>query len=186
MRGLINFLALTLLLVSNLASAGELSIQQFPLPGHGTLVMALPDAWKTEVAQPPDRLPPTLRFLPKSGAAFEILITPLWSMTGKSQAMDAASLRREVERSAQAAKPQAVERVLTIKSLQGSSGVGYYFSATDRNPKPGEYKYLTQGIIPVGELAVVFTILSNDGGEATVDAALLLLRDATQKKPDAP
>lgn len=186
MRGLTIVFGFACLLMVSLATAGEVSIQQFPLPGHGTLVIAVPDAWKTEVAQPPDALPPTLRFLPKSGAAFEILVTPLWSMTGKSQAMDAANVRQEVDRSAEAAKPQAVERVLTIKSLQGSSGVGYYFSATDRSPKPGEYKYLTQGIIPVGELAVVFTILSNDGGDATVDAALLLLQDATQKKPGAP
>jgi hypothetical protein len=126
-----------------------------------------------------------LKFGPKSGPSFEILVTPLWSITGNTPAHDPASLRKEVESAAKAAQPQAVEKVIEIKTLKGDSGAGYYFSATDRQPKPGEYKYLTQGIVPAGELVVTFTILSNDGEQATVDAALLLLKDLRQKKAGA-
>jgi hypothetical protein len=56
--------------------------------------------------------------------------------------------------------------------MRGESGMGYYFSATDRAPKPGEFKYLTQGILHIGELVASFTILSNDGGEANASDAL--------------
>jgi hypothetical protein len=171
-----------LLFVFGVATAGELSIRQFPLPAHGTLVMAVPDAWEVQVGQPPDGLPPTLKFSPKSGPAFEMLVTPLWPMSNKTPAMDAASLRKEVEATAKAAQPQAVEKTIAIRTLKSRSGIGYYFSATDRKPKPGEYKYLTQGIVPVGDLVVTFTILSNDGADATVGAALLLLQDLGQKK----
>lgn len=176
--------ALTLL-IANAATAGELALQRFPLPGHGVLVIAVPDAWQVQVGQPPGDLPPTLKFSAHSGPAFEALITPIWSMDGRAAPMDAASLRKEVESAAEAAKPQAVERALEIKTLKGTSGTGYYFSATDRAPKPGEYKYLTQGIIPIGGLTVTFTILTNDGAQATVDTVLLLLRDASQGNADA-
>jgi len=75
--------------------------------------------------------------------------------------------------------------MIEIRTLKVDGGTGYYFSATDRAPNPGEYKYLTQGMLPVGELVVTFTILSNDGGEAAVSAALTLLRDLAQKKAGA-
>jgi hypothetical protein len=65
--------------------------------------------------------------------------------------------------------------------FQGRSGPGFYFSATDRAPKPGEYKFLTQGIVRVGELSVTFTILTNDGQEAVVKQALEALKGASQQ-----
>ena len=65
--------------------------------------------------------------------------------------------------------------------FSGRSGPGYCFSATDRAPQPGEYKYLTQGIVRVGELSVTFTILTNDGQEAVVKQALEALKGARQE-----
>jgi hypothetical protein len=60
-------------------------------------------------------------------------------------------------------------------------GPGFYFSATDRAPKPDEYKFLTQGVVRVGELSVTFTILTNDGQDAVVKQALDALKSATQE-----
>jgi len=177
--------ALVLFSVLGVASAGELSIRRIPLPGHGDFVIAVPDAWNIKTGQPGSGMPPTLILSAKSGAPFEILITPIWSMAGKPAPLDSASIRREVEGAANAAKPQAVEKVLAIETINAASGTGYYFTATDRAPNPGEYKYLTQGILPVGQLTVTFTILTNDGSDATVSAALLLLRDASQGKISA-
>jgi hypothetical protein len=39
---------------------------------------------------------------------------------------------------------------------------------------------LTQGILPVGGLVVSFTILTNDGGDATIKTALSMLQGATR------
>ena len=46
-------------------------------------------------------------------------------------------------------------------------------------PKPGEYKYMTQGMLVVRELAVSFTILTNDGQQQVVQDALTMLKSAT-------
>jgi hypothetical protein len=79
------------------------------------------------------------------------------------------------------ATSQSVERVLPIQEIKGVDGRGFYFAATDRAPKPGEYKYLTQGMIRVGEIALAFTILTNDGEESVVQAALKILRTAAHR-----
>jgi hypothetical protein len=172
-------------LVVTAANAGELSIRKFPLPGHGALVMPVPDSWLDHLAQPADGLPPTLRLIANSVPKFEILITPAWSMAGKRQPLDAADIRKEVERAAKILQSHSVEKKLEIKAMKGTGGVGYYFSATYRASKPGEYRHLTQGMLPVGELTITFTILTNDGDDGTTSTALLLLQDATQTQADA-
>jgi hypothetical protein len=57
-----------------------------------------------------------------------------------------------------------------------------YFSATDRAPKPGEYKFMTQGMLQVGELSVTFTILTNEGQELVIKQALDALKGAAQRE----
>jgi hypothetical protein len=78
-----------------------------------------------------------------------------------------------------------VEKSLPLKALTGPSGSGYYFVATDRAPALGEWKYLTQGIIRVDDIVLAFTILTNDGQEATVTAALGMLRHAVHNPTGA-
>jgi hypothetical protein len=49
---------------------------------------------------------------------------------------------------------------------------------TDREAKSGNYKHLTQGILPVGILTVAVTIYTNDGREDIVTDALTMLKSA--------
>jgi hypothetical protein len=69
-----------------------------------------------------------------------------------------------------------------LRELHGSQAVGYYFVATDRNPSPGDFKYLTQGIVHLGAINLAFTILTNDGQDSVVDAALEILRSAVHEQ----
>ena len=154
--------------------------RRFTLPDHGSLVIQVPQDWNDQIAQPPDHLPPTIAFSPGSGQAFRVLMTPIWSMRQDRLPMPPDQMRAAVEEAAQGARSQAVERELHILGFQGRSGPGFYFSATDRAPKPGEYKFLTQGIVRVGELSVAFTILTNDGQELVVKQALDALKSAAQ------
>jgi hypothetical protein len=126
-------------------------------------------------------MPPTITFSPGSGKPFQVLITPIWPTATKGgTAFSRDEIRSRVERNAQVAKSQAVESELPLKEIQGRSGSGFYFSAADRAPKPGEYKFLTQGIILVGQLSVPFTILTNEGQELIVKQALNLIKGLAQ------
>jgi hypothetical protein len=86
-----------------------------------------------------------------------------------------------VSSGADSAKSQAVEASLAIQELKSETVQGSYFSATDRAPKAGEFKYMTQGAISVQGLPVTFTILSNGNPKATVEPALRMLRTARRE-----
>jgi hypothetical protein len=162
------------------AQPSGVSERRFRLPDHGYLVVQVPRDWKDQLGQPPNRLPPTIAFGPGSGTPFRVLVTPIWPATKDRLPASRGQIRALVERGAQGAKPQAVERELPILEFKGSSGPGFYFSATDRAPEPGGYKFLTQGALRAGELLVTFTILTNEGQEHVVKQALDALKGAVQ------
>lgn len=171
---------LTLVTTSVVGQTGVLAERRFALPDHGHFVLQVPRDWRDQLRQPPNRLSPTIVFGPSSGKPFQILITTLWPATKDRPPQSRAQLRASVERAAQAVKDQAVERELRIVEFQGQSGPGFYFSATDPAPKPGEYRFMTQGILRVGGLSVTFTILTNEGQARVVKQALAALQGAVQ------
>lgn len=181
-KGLVNLvttLSLALSLgVPLLAIARDLESRRYPLPNHGSLELRVPGSWVHEIRQPPNRLPPTIEFRPKSGSPFQLLITTLWQASDQAQPLSAERVKQLVQNSANSIKPQAVEKTITLKEIIGTAGGGYYFSATDRAPGAGEYKYMTQGMLPVGGLLVTFTVLTNDGQQSVIDDALTALRTA--------
>jgi hypothetical protein len=162
------------------AAPAVLAPREFALAGHGVLVLAVPEAWTAELESAPDRGPPTVRLRPRAGPRFEILVTALWP-AGSATLPDEAMLRAEVAAAATAAAPQSVERRLPIEALAGTAVRGFYFSATDRAPAPGEYKYLTQGMALTGQVVLAFTVLTNDGQGEVASAALELVRTAVQR-----
>jgi hypothetical protein len=161
------------------------SQRHFVLPNYGSLDLAVPSEWTDELAQPPGGLPPTIQFGPRSGPSFQVLVSPGGVPAVGATVPDDAKIRAEVAATAKAAESQSVEKSLPLKTLTGPSGSGYYFVATDRAPAPGEWKYLTQGIIRVDNIVLAFTILTNDGQEATVTAALEMLRHAAHNPSGA-
>jgi hypothetical protein len=186
MRAICLSLILATSVVVALGSAQALaaSPHSFALPDHGTLTMAVPDEWRDALNQPPNRLPPTIRLTPRNGAPFEVLITAVWPMGPKAGLTDEITLRTEVAAAAKGAEAQAVEHSLPLKELAGVNGRGFYFVATDRAPKPGEYKYLLKGMIRTGDIALAFTVLTHDGQDAVGKAALEMLRTAVQHPSD--
>ena len=174
------FAILSLGLVLSTASAQTINTsgRRYALPDNGFFVAQVPSDWKDQLQQPPNRQPPTIVFSPGSGKSFQVLMTVIWPMPKDRSPLSRDELRSLVERSAQQAKSQAVESELPVKEFQGRSGPGFYFSATDRAPKPGEYKFLTQGVMRVGQLSVAFTILTNEGQELIVKQAFDLLKSA--------
>src|SRR5271156_6418638 len=52
------------------------------------------------------------------------------------------------------------------------------FSTTDRLPKPGEFLYMTSGMVPAGDLLLSFTILTNPDEAMVFAQALGTIRSA--------
>jgi len=145
------------------------------------MTLTVPDGWVDQVRQPDPRLPPTISIGPASGPPFEILVTPIWPARDDGPKPTLEAIRAAVRIAAEAAKGQAVEREIAVRDLSGPEAFGAYFSVTDRAPKPGEYKYMTQGMLGLADLRVTFTVLTNDGQERVVPQALDMLKGARRE-----
>lgn len=174
--------SLLLYFLSGSLMAEEVRSHHYPLPDHGNLQLKSPISWKDELRQPPHRLPPTIVFNPTAGKLFEILITPVWAVSKDMPPPNAERIHAQVKQTAEHAKFQAVEQDINIIEIKGASGIGYYLSATDRAPKPDEYKHMIQGMILISNMALAFTILTNDGQENVINDALAMLKGAIHVK----
>jgi hypothetical protein len=178
-------LLLVVSLIAASAAALASSSRVFELPDHGALTLAVPDGWKDKMNRPANQLPPTILLKPGAAGSGEVLITAVWPIPPATKIADEAMLRSQVAAAAKKIAPQSVEGTLPLQELKGVEGQGFYFSATDRAPGPGEYKYLTQGTVRVGEIELAFTVLTNDGQETVVKAAMEMLRTAVHRSSGA-
>ncbi len=174
-------LLVAFLSITTTAVALPASPQVFGLPGHGALTLVIPGGWVSEMNHTGSQSPPTITMAPRSGAKFVITISVRWPMASAPNVLDYNRIHSEVAGAAKSAESQSVEGVLPLQEIKGSDGRGFYFAATDRAPRPGEARYLTQGIMRVGEISLEFTVLTNDGQEAVVRSALDMLRTAVHR-----
>jgi len=170
------------LLLAPSAVAEDTFGRLYPVHGQEKLKLEVPVSWFHEIRQDSAGAPPTILFKTKSPDSFLVLLTPIDPSRETVAAASDASIRRQVEDSARKAEPSSVEKKLEVMEIRGASGRGYYFFATDPSPRPGTWKYMTQGILRIGELAVSFTILTNEGQNGVINDALRMLRNAKHLK----
>ena len=149
------------------------------LPGGDDLWLDIPAAWNQKFEAPDSKTPPSVRLMQRQGATFNVLITPLSGTPMGGAIADPNKLRAIVTTISRDALAQSVEMTIPVHELTGTDVHGFYFSATDRAPKPEEWKYLTQGMVNIDGAPFAFTILTNDGQEAIGKAALEVIRTAS-------
>jgi hypothetical protein len=155
------------------------SSSHISLPGGDELWLTVPATWNQKFESPQKNMPAGVLLTPHDGASFNVLLTPL-SGTPLAPAMtDENKLRTIVTVAARNALAKSVEMTIPVHDLTGPDVHGFYFLATDRAPPPGEWKYLTQGVINIDGAPFAFSILTNDGGEAIAKSALELIRNAS-------
>ncbi|WP_411879294.1 hypothetical protein [Polaromonas sp. YR568] len=163
--------------LSGLLAFGAMAADmRVPLPGRAALVIPLPVGWRGHVRRAVPDLPPTIILSSITEKNFELMITPIWPLSADAKPPTPDFLRAMVAAGAQKAKEQAVEKDLPVRDLTGQGLFGAYFSATDKAPKPGEYRNMTQGMVAVGELQVGFTVLSNGDAAAVNGPAIQMLQ----------
>lgn len=170
------------LFAAGLGLADESRLRRYELPNLDTLELTLPAGWVEAVEKvPASEQALTIELAPVEGPDFRTFVTPQWSETGELAIMDADALRGDVQQAVDRIRTQAVEKNIEIRRLQGQGGVGFYFSATDRVQAPGEYRFMTQGALQVGDLVLWFTILTNEAQESVVSQAFAMLQSAVYR-----
>jgi hypothetical protein len=176
------FLVGAAVMAGAIAHAEESALRRYELPNLDTLELRLPAGWVDNVDQPPGGGPPTIEMGPAEGAPFQVFVTPEWTDPTASEIRELPTLRDAIRDAAERIKPQAVESFLEVRQLSGANGVGYYFAATDRDAHADEFKYMSQGVLLVGDLTVWFTILTNDGQDTVAVEALTILQTAVHRR----
>ncbi len=165
-------------LVISAVFAADNAQKRYPLADHGALVVTVPSRWVAEVRQE-GKLPPTIGYSLAAGKPPQVLITPVWRVRADVPPFTQESVRKNVEHAVSAVKDQAVEKEIPVQQFKGKSGAGYYFEATDRAPKPGEFKFLRQGMLAIGDILLAFTVLADSRDEPVMGQALTMLQGAT-------
>jgi hypothetical protein len=137
----------------------------------GTLSVTVPTGAKS--VEPPQGSAAMLSFESVQRNRMQLLLTPLPLRTSS---MADEEVKEIGERGSVKVRAQSVERTFPLLRLEGEQARGYYFRATDRAPRPDEYKYLYQGAVIVGATIVTFTVLYNDDAKHEADAALEVVR----------
>lgn len=150
--------------------------RSYPVPDRGALKLSVPAGW-TEQVRAQQGMPPTIMLTAPDGSAL-LQITALWSPHNEAGYNAPEKIRPAIEKAAALAQPSAVEKELPLQPIATSSGGGYYFSATDRAPGEGEYKFMANGAVPAGTLLLSFTVLSHVEPPRGIEAALAIVRSA--------
>jgi hypothetical protein len=170
------FGALAALAWSPAGSAAD-AAKRYALAQSGFLQLKVPAGWREEIDA--QTQPPVISFRPGAGQPFLVSVIPAQAAEG-NPTPSRQDLRADVEQMAGAIRPFAVESEIKPMEFAGAAGPGFQFFATDAAPRPGEFKYMTRGKLKVGDVSVTFTILTNEGQEAVVRAALAMLKSASR------
>ena len=122
----------------------------------------------------------TIEYRSEERLLWNVLVSGYWKH-GSQPPLE--KLKASVEDAGKKSIAQARENELVVQETHGSEAIVYYFSLTDREEKPGEYLYMTQGAARVGELSILFTILSNKDRTEIDRTALEVIRTATLSLP---
>jgi len=142
-------------------------------PLYGELHFTVPESWKSSHEKSFERQTETIIFTPKSGNSFQLMIDPLAGR--KIPPQDQVTIEEQVERSGKRLLSNAKEKQLKILELKGNYSSGYYYTLTDRAPKPGEWEYITKGRIGAGAYLLNFTIFTHSLDVKEINEALGML-----------
>jgi hypothetical protein len=154
--------------------------KKYPIPEHGVLELNVPASWKTKIHEPQENMPPTMLFSPATENDFQVTMMVLWGKKEEPDFNRPEKVKTLLEKDGQKLLPRTVETKIVLQEIKGVNHTGYYFSVKDKNPEPGEYRYMTRGAIGVGNLLLNTTILHRVKESEVVKEALSMLRQARQ------
>jgi hypothetical protein len=182
MRSVAPSLLLAAWLAAAPAWADESSIRRYELPNHDTLELDLPAGWVDHFEEPEGGGPPTIELSLSDGGPLQVFVRPEWADPTSNDVRELPQLRDSVRDLAERIQPDTVEGYLEVRHIAGANGVGFYFTATDRDPGPGEFKFMSQGALQAGSLTLWFTILTNEGQDTVAVEALAMLQGAVHRR----
>ena len=157
------------------AAAAAPSVVQ--VPGRGALELAVPPGWKLATRETPPGIPPTIK-VGNADRSLSLLITVFPPVAPAKEQDTQEKIDAVVRLTSGQYVDGSVEKVITLKKLAAAHGLGSYASFTDadlvnvQQPAPGQYKTVTNGQLRVGDLTLIFTLLTGSLDGADFKAAM--------------
>ena len=159
-----------------------LTAKEFAIRDAGFLTLAYPKGWRASVQSTPAGEPPstTISFRREFDEKFVAMVTAV----PRDSKLRQYGAQKVLEMTGNHALSRAVEKEVNLKELRGEEARGLFFTLTDKKlvelaePKPGTYKYLTQGWVDFGDLALSFVIGDNYPHAEERQAALDMISSA--------
>ncbi len=168
------------LILGNVAFAADETVDKlYNVPGHGQLHLKMPQGWNAELRHNAGADPLSIFISGFDGSPFAVFITPRFPDSRTARDFGTPkNVHDMVAKRAHAMAKQAVEDKLSIVTMGGGGGPGYYFDATDPAPKPGEFKYMTVGAVVVGSVVCTFSVFTNHKESVIKNKALNMVSRA--------
>ena len=171
---------------ANANAVGEYAtdLETFDIPGHGELIISIPRIWNYNFTKTDDETPPLITFYVLDNneeEIFQLNMSVFWDDGFNRKVTSPEYIYSLVEGTGEKALALSDQTELNLKEIKGKNGIGYLYDLSDNSAKKGEYHYLTQGALAVGEVLVVFSLFSNDEKAILREAMLRSLKSARHR-----
>lgn len=167
------------------AGSAEVALKQkeYELIGLGTLRIAMPASWQDTFSRGV-QLGVSVDELDLHEAdtnVFRILVSVIHQPDQKPGSFEA--MKTSMKKVAEIELASAGEKDLDMREFKEGNLEGCYFTLTDPQPKPGEYKYLTQGMAQTKGVVVTFRVVSNRQNGVERKQALEMIKSVKIQLP---
>ena len=144
------------------------------IPGWGTLTFPLPEGWRVLASTTDSASPLTLG--PSNGRAFEVRVIPLTSPQTSIPPSTPESLSGQANANAKRRARDALEPALSVRQFRAGDSFGYYYSFTDKAPKPGDFRHYTEGLAQIAGYPITFVVISEQASAELLTQVLNFLQ----------
>jgi hypothetical protein len=139
------------------------AVEGYPIPEHGKLLLDIPDSIDASIEQPADNGPPGILLRPRQNPVYAVLVVVSWRTSEDADFGTDSHLQRVLRSEAAPYLEQLGLKDISPTKLSTDGHPGYAYtlvdsSLIDKPPQPGEFPYLRQGVIVVGELLLKYNI----------------------------
>lgn len=155
------------------------SVRTYRVGRVGNLELTVPTVWQesSKTLEKPPAV--TLAYSLISSKDFYMKVTTAWEQQEERSSRDPAWLRAAVQRAGQKLLSRASESKLELIEIKSANARGYYFQLTSKGNVPeGEFRYLTEGIVDLGKITLVFTTFSAKKDLPQIAESLQLVESA--------
>lgn len=154
----------------------------YTIEDHGELKLAIPAGWNEREEPPQPGIPRTIRLISADGR-FEMLISILAPPPGMPDFNSRTKLRAIAEMQGKHLLGTSKETSVVLEEIKTAPGGAFLYTLSDKAPAPGQYAFISGGVVGVGNLILSTTMLMHERNPPERAKAIEVLAGATHAKP---